>query len=289
VSSLPEVVRGAGFYINPKEPNAIMKAIGTLSDSDALYKQLSDAALKEAKAYSWTNTAKSTVDWFKKIVTEIEKPVCDVVDAFKQPKKANLLGANLAWKSSGGDLMETDNICITEGAELPTHVFVEDESEGVHGINIEIYHDTQKLRSSVILRPKGRDRAVIWISQRSLGQDVAKAELYVDIGAKYEERRREDGDVSILDIDIVDLGDGWVRVDVETEWEEHPNQSIRLTLGSRSLNLTTSVYSGKGLEAFELLGAKIEDMSVSDEEPLAALDDNELIDADLQSIQTLWN
>ncbi len=66
-SSLPEVVGPAGILIEPKkaEPAILAEAVFSLLESESLYRQLSQSAIKQASQFSWNYTVEETLKIYK--------------------------------------------------------------------------------------------------------------------------------------------------------------------------------------------------------------------------------
>jgi glycosyltransferase involved in cell wall biosynthesis len=60
--SLPEVLGGAGQLIDPEQPSEIARAIIHLLDEDEFAADCRRRGLERARAYSWTETARRTID-----------------------------------------------------------------------------------------------------------------------------------------------------------------------------------------------------------------------------------
>ncbi|MCM8809184.1 MAG: glycosyltransferase family 4 protein [Candidatus Omnitrophica bacterium] len=68
ISSLPEVVGDAGILVNPENKEEIAEAILSILTDQNLKKTLSKKGIERAKLFSWENTAKKTLELYKKVV-----------------------------------------------------------------------------------------------------------------------------------------------------------------------------------------------------------------------------
>ncbi|MCM8833544.1 MAG: glycosyltransferase family 4 protein [Candidatus Omnitrophica bacterium] len=68
ISSLPEVVGDAGILVNPENKEEIAEAILSILNDQNLKKTLSKKGIERAKLFSWENTAKKTLELYKKVV-----------------------------------------------------------------------------------------------------------------------------------------------------------------------------------------------------------------------------
>ncbi|MBU3935351.1 glycosyltransferase family 4 protein [Patescibacteria group bacterium] len=66
-SSLPEVAGLAALYINPLSVKSIALAIQKIVSSPQAYAKLSQSAILQAEKFSWTNTAKETLEIYKNL------------------------------------------------------------------------------------------------------------------------------------------------------------------------------------------------------------------------------
>lgn len=66
-SSLPEVVGPGGILIEPQkaEPSVLADAVFSLLESESLYHQLSQSAIKQASLFSWNRTVEETLKIYK--------------------------------------------------------------------------------------------------------------------------------------------------------------------------------------------------------------------------------
>ncbi|MFN4227335.1 MAG: glycosyltransferase family 4 protein [Candidatus Ratteibacteria bacterium] len=67
ISSMPEVVGDAGILVNPESKEEIAEAILSILNNEDLKKTLSKRGLERAKLFSWENTAKKTLEVYKKV------------------------------------------------------------------------------------------------------------------------------------------------------------------------------------------------------------------------------
>ncbi|KKQ67182.1 MAG: mannosyltransferase B-like protein [Candidatus Daviesbacteria bacterium GW2011_GWA2_38_24] len=67
VSSLPEVVEGAGLLFDPKSVDDIKEKIELLIEDPKLQKELSEKSLEQAKKFSWEKMAQEVIQVFEKI------------------------------------------------------------------------------------------------------------------------------------------------------------------------------------------------------------------------------
>ena len=263
LTSLPEVVRTAGLYITPTEPDDVKGAIAALSHSDQLADELARRALEESKGYSWKQAAETAAKLFTR-ATETEKATLTEVSTLHSDMASHgklsgrdLLGHAPEWIERGGALVPSGGLALYGNTLGRTQLFVDTQTQGVHAIYTEITHPGQRFGLSVILRPIGNDRAVIWATQLSGGQSLDKCELYVDLGSYKIERSREEGDMEIVSQEVSGIGDGWARIELEIRCPEVEDGGLRLTVGGRPANLRTSAYTGSGGNVFELLSARI--------------------------------
>lgn len=68
LSSLPEIAGNAALFIDPTKPNAIKNAMHQILSSKDLYQKLKKESLLQAKKFSWKKTAKSTLEFYKKLL-----------------------------------------------------------------------------------------------------------------------------------------------------------------------------------------------------------------------------
>lgn len=67
ISSLPEVVGGAGLLVGPRDTGAITQAITTLLTDNQQYETLKKEAVEQAKKFSWHEAAEQTLAAFKEV------------------------------------------------------------------------------------------------------------------------------------------------------------------------------------------------------------------------------
>lgn len=72
ISSIPEVVGDNGILIDPFDNSNLISALGILLNDDGLKSSLSKKGLEKAKEYTWQNTAKKTLEAYKKIYETVE-------------------------------------------------------------------------------------------------------------------------------------------------------------------------------------------------------------------------
>jgi glycosyltransferase involved in cell wall biosynthesis len=65
-SSLPEIVGNSGILIDPNSIESIFQGLLKLLDSSIFRKKLSQKALRQSAKFSWDNTAKQTLEIYKK-------------------------------------------------------------------------------------------------------------------------------------------------------------------------------------------------------------------------------
>lgn len=65
VSSLPEITGGAAMLINPSDVGEISEAMIKLAGSASLRSELREKGFKQAKLFSWTKTARETLDVYR--------------------------------------------------------------------------------------------------------------------------------------------------------------------------------------------------------------------------------
>ncbi|MFQ5768973.1 MAG: glycosyltransferase family 4 protein [bacterium] len=66
VTSIPEVIGGAGLLVEPHNPEDIATKIHQIMTDNDLYQKLSNAGLARAKQFSWSTVAQSTFDVYIK-------------------------------------------------------------------------------------------------------------------------------------------------------------------------------------------------------------------------------
>jgi glycosyltransferase involved in cell wall biosynthesis len=67
LTSIPEVVGNAGMLINPHNPNELPNALLTLLNNEPMQEMFSKLGLERAKNFSWENTAKNTLNSYRKV------------------------------------------------------------------------------------------------------------------------------------------------------------------------------------------------------------------------------
>ncbi len=70
MSSMPEVLKDAGLYFNPENPDEIASVIEKLIKDKDLRTSLSYKAFDYSKEYSWKNAAKKHYDYFKTFIKD---------------------------------------------------------------------------------------------------------------------------------------------------------------------------------------------------------------------------
>ncbi len=70
VSSMPEVAGDAAFLVNPLKQNELVEAMHALVENQDLRNQLREKGLKRAAEFSWENTAKQSLEIYKRITTK---------------------------------------------------------------------------------------------------------------------------------------------------------------------------------------------------------------------------
>lgn len=65
VSSLPEVVGDAGLLVSPDDPDGLAEAIRTVIEDDSLAADLRGRGLRRAATFSWSATARLTVEAYR--------------------------------------------------------------------------------------------------------------------------------------------------------------------------------------------------------------------------------
>jgi glycosyltransferase involved in cell wall biosynthesis len=66
-SSMPEITGSAAILISPSSVEEISEAMIKVANSDSLRKELREKGLKQAKLFSWTNTARETLDVYRSL------------------------------------------------------------------------------------------------------------------------------------------------------------------------------------------------------------------------------
>lgn len=69
-SSLPEVVKDAGIFVDPKSKKQMCRAMERLSEDTAYRKQLEELAVKRAQAFTWQDSAKRLMEIYRKLLAE---------------------------------------------------------------------------------------------------------------------------------------------------------------------------------------------------------------------------
>jgi glycosyltransferase involved in cell wall biosynthesis len=68
VSSMPEFVGDSGLLIDPNDISGIQNALGDLLMNDQLRIELSGRALKRSKEFTWKETARKTLDVYRRVL-----------------------------------------------------------------------------------------------------------------------------------------------------------------------------------------------------------------------------
>ena len=258
LGALPEVVGQGGLYVDPRVPAAISRAVTSMAESDTLAGDLSKAALREATGRGWTATALGLVEHFRHAARETVFPGRDAASLYDPPGLPSILDRAAAWRTVSGKLEPTSLHATIDGSTQSVMRFYEGTGESVHVIHKESAVEGGHFKSSVMLKPRERSRAVIFVSQRVGKADVCKAEVYVDLAqGDVLKTRVTKGDALIRHADVVALDDGWMRIDVETLWKESDRQILRLTAGLLSPTAMTMKFEGKGVAGFDLLDARV--------------------------------
>jgi len=66
-SSLPEVVGNAGILVDPNDTEQIAEALLQIIEHPELHEELSQKSLKRAAQFSWSTTAKQTLEVLKSV------------------------------------------------------------------------------------------------------------------------------------------------------------------------------------------------------------------------------
>jgi len=66
-ASLPEVVGEAGILVDPYDPGDIARAIEKVLTEPGTAEKYTELGLERAKKFTWENTARSTVDIYRKL------------------------------------------------------------------------------------------------------------------------------------------------------------------------------------------------------------------------------
>ena len=67
VSSLPEIVEGAGIMINPLDIDELAQAIDNLLTDSALQRELCEKGIERAKAFTWRATAEKLLGLYQRV------------------------------------------------------------------------------------------------------------------------------------------------------------------------------------------------------------------------------
>ncbi len=68
-SSIPEVVGDAGILIRPEEEESMAQAMVSLWKNESLRSRLSEKGIRQAGKFDWLETARATVDTYRKVLT----------------------------------------------------------------------------------------------------------------------------------------------------------------------------------------------------------------------------
>lgn len=68
ISSLPEIAGGAALLVNPLDEEEIAAAIGRLAGDAALARELREKGLRRAACFSWTDTARQTLEVYRSVL-----------------------------------------------------------------------------------------------------------------------------------------------------------------------------------------------------------------------------
>jgi glycosyltransferase involved in cell wall biosynthesis len=68
VSSMPEFVGDSGLLIDPNDISTIQNALRDLLLNDRLRLELSGQALKRSKEFTWKETARKTLDVYRRVL-----------------------------------------------------------------------------------------------------------------------------------------------------------------------------------------------------------------------------
>jgi glycosyltransferase involved in cell wall biosynthesis len=66
-SSMPEITGSAAIMVNPSDVGEISEAMIKVANSESLRSELREKGLKQAKLFSWTNTARETLDVYRSL------------------------------------------------------------------------------------------------------------------------------------------------------------------------------------------------------------------------------
>lgn len=67
VSSLPEIAGNAALLVNPLDPDELYLKIKDLIDNDALYSELKEKSINQAKNFNWKNAALETISVYNSV------------------------------------------------------------------------------------------------------------------------------------------------------------------------------------------------------------------------------
>ena len=67
-SSIPEVTGDAALLVDPESVDALAEAMRALSDSPALAKELSEKGLARVRPFTWTRTARMTLETYRRVL-----------------------------------------------------------------------------------------------------------------------------------------------------------------------------------------------------------------------------
>jgi glycosyltransferase involved in cell wall biosynthesis len=74
LTSLPEVVGDAGLTVDPFDTGALAEALARLIDDDALRADLSERGLQRARRFDWRDTARMTLQIYRRVMGDKKKP-----------------------------------------------------------------------------------------------------------------------------------------------------------------------------------------------------------------------
>jgi glycosyltransferase involved in cell wall biosynthesis len=74
LTSLPEVVGDAGLTVDPFDTDALAEALARLIDDDALRANLSRRGLERARHFDWRDTARMTLQVYRRVMIDKNKP-----------------------------------------------------------------------------------------------------------------------------------------------------------------------------------------------------------------------
>jgi glycosyltransferase involved in cell wall biosynthesis len=69
-ASLPEVVGKAGLLIDPEEPDTLAEACWRIAHDEALRRRLTAAGRRRARTFTWTRTARKTLDVYNAMLND---------------------------------------------------------------------------------------------------------------------------------------------------------------------------------------------------------------------------